>query len=420
MTNNGLIAGLDIGTTKVCAVIGERGEQGVLEITGVGLSPSTGLRQGVVVNIEATLNAVKEAIGAAEMMSGHEVSECWIGIGGKHIEGINSRGVVAISKKNTEDREIGPEDVAKVIEAAKAVVIPMDRSILEVLPHSYVVDNQKGIRDPLDMMGVRLEADVHIVTCQYTCAQNLNKCVNRAGFRVKDLILQSLAAGRAVLSQEEKDLGTVLVDLGGGSTNVLVYTDGAPYSTFTVPAGGADVTNDISKVKHISFEVAEKIKIDSGCCWEPLIENDEDILVPGVGGRPPMPIPRLEIAAIIKYRMKEIFEKVKEKMDIEDLSRRLGGGIVLTGGGAKLTGVAELAGEVFDVPVRSGSPIRFPELRGLVEEYRNPAYATAIGLLLEGNDREIKVQPEGITDVRKPIKDPLFSRLKFWVKREFI
>ena len=304
------MVGLDIGTTKVCAVIGERNEHGILAITGVGVCPSTGLRKGVVVNIEATLRSVAAAIEAAEMMSGREVEVCWTGIGGNHIDGINSRGVVAVTGKIRETREIGPEDINRVLEAARAVVIPMDRQVLEVIPQSYIVDDQRGIRDPLDMIGVRLEAEVHIITCSVTSAQNLIKCVNRAGFIVNDLILQSLAASRSVLTLEEKEIGVALLDLGGGTTDVLVYADGAPYSNVTIPAGGGMITSDISKVKNISFETAERIKIDTGCCWEGLFEEDEEVIVPGVGGRPPMPIPKSQILAIIRPRMEEIFKMV--------------------------------------------------------------------------------------------------------------
>jgi cell division protein FtsA len=415
-----LIVGLDIGTTKVCAVIGERNEQGILEITGVGLCPSTGLRKGVVVNIEATLRAVATAIEAAEMMSGREVRDCWTGIGGSHIDGINSRGVVAITGKKR-DREIGPLDIARVIEAARAVVIPMDRQILEVIPQTYIVDDQKGIRDPLDMIGVRLESEVHIITCSVTSAQNLIKCVNRAGFRVNDLVLQSLAAGRSILTAEEKDLGVALVDLGGGTTDVLVYVDGAPYATSTIPAGGTQVTNDISIIKNISFETAEKIKLDAGCCWESLLEEDEDIIVPGVGGRPPLPIPRSQILTIIRPRMEEIFKMVKERLDKLSLSRPLGGGVVLTGGGAQLSGVVELANTILRLPARVGSPIPSPGLGGLVEEYRSPAYATAVGLVLEGNDRESRADPERGTEARQGDKGDtlLFGKLKKWLKDEF-
>ncbi|GHV94130.1 cell division protein FtsA [Spirochaetia bacterium] len=414
-----MIVGLDIGTTKVCAVIGERNEQGILEITGVGVCPSTGLRKGVVVNIEATLRAVAAAIEAAEMMSGREAHDCWTGIGGSHIDGINSRGVVAITGKKRETREIGPEDIARVIEAARAVVIPMDRQILEVIPQNYIVDDQKGIRNPLDMIGVRLESEVHIITCSVTSAQNLVKCVNRAGFRVTDLVLQSLAAGRSILTQEEKDLGVALIDLGGGTTDMLVYTDGAPYSTSTIPAGGTQVTNDISIIKNISFETAEKIKLDAGCCWEALLEENEDIIVPGVGGRPPLPIPRSQILTIIKPRMEEIFKMVKEKLDKLNLSRPLGGGVVLSGGGAQLSGVVELANSILNLPARVGSPIPSPGLGGLVEEYRSPAYATAIGLVLEGNDRSAKLEGERGSEQADKKHADLLGKLKSWLTDEF-
>jgi cell division protein FtsA len=413
-----LVVGLDIGTTKVCAVIGERNERGVLEITGVGTSPSTGLRKGVVVNIEATLRSVAAAIEAAEMMSGREVHTCWTGIGGSHVDGINSRGVVAVTGKNRETREIGPEDVARVLEAARAVVIPMDRQVLEVIPQSYIVDDQRGIRDPLDMIGVRLESEVHIITCSVTGAQNLIKCVNRAGFRVNDLILQSLAAGRSVLTAEEKELGAALIDLGGGTTDVLVYAQGAPYSTIAIPAGGAQVTSDISILKNISFDTAERIKLDAGCCWEELLEADDEIIVPGVGGRPPLPIPRSQILGIIRPRMEEIFTMVKEKLDKLALSRPLGGGVVLTGGGALLSGAAELAFHIFKLPVRVGFPL---PVGGLVDEYRSPVYATAVGLALEGDEREGNAGSDRGMENRSREKGqtPLFSKLAEWLKEFF-
>jgi cell division protein FtsA len=411
------VAGLDIGTTKVCAVIGERNESGALEITGVGLCPSTGLRKGVVVNIEATLRSVAAAIEAAEMMSGREVNSCWTGIGGSHVDGINSRGVVAVTGKNRETREISRDDVGRVLEAARAVVIPMDRRVLEVIPQSYIVDDQKGIADPLDMIGVRLEAEVHIITCSVTSAENLIKCVNRAGFRVNDLILQSLAAGRSVLTGEEKEMGTALIDLGGGTTDVLVYAGGAPYSNTTIPAGGAQVTGDISIIKNIPFETAERIKLEAGCCWEDLLEGDDDIIVPGVGGRAPLPIPRSQIQAIIRPRMEEIFKMVKEKLDKLALSRPLGGGIVLTGGGAQLLGAAELANHVFKLPVRVGNPL---PVGGLVEEYRSPVYAAAVGLVLEGGDRESRTAAERGGEIRVREKGQgIFDKLSEWLQKEF-
>ena len=411
-----MVVGLDIGTTKVCAVIGELNENGTLEITGVGTCPSTGLRKGVVVNIEATLRSVSQAIEAAEMMSGREIFEVWTGIGGSHIEGINSRGVVAVTGKNREIREIGNDDIKRVLEAAQAVLIPMDRRLLEVIPQNYIVDDQKNIQDPLNMIGVRLEAEVHIITCSTTGAQNLIKCVNRAGFRVQDLILQTMAAGRAVLTPEEKELGVAVVDLGGGTTNMLVYSNGAPYSISTIPAGGTQVTSDISILRNISFETAEKIKIDAGCCWEPFLEEDDEIIVPGVGGRAPQAIPKSQILAIIRPRMEETFKLVKEKLDKLSFSRSLGGGVVLTGGGAQLLGAADLASHVFNLPVRVGVPL---PVGGLEVDYRNPAYATAVGLALEGYDRQ-KKEGIGVAGESKGQGGPrVWEKLKDWFEKEF-
>jgi cell division protein FtsA len=417
-----MIVGLDIGTTKVCAVIGERNGRGMLEITGLGICPSTGIKKGVVVNIEATLRSVSAAIEAAEIMRGREVHSCWTGIGGSHIDGINSRGVVTVSGKNRETREIGPGDLDRVLQVAREVVIPMDRQVLEVIPQSYIVDNQKGIRNPLDMLGMRLEAEVHIITCSSTSAQNLVKCVNRAGFKVNDLVLQSLAAGRSVLTQEEKDMGVALIDLGGGTTEVLVYADGAPYSTTTIPVGAEMVTQDISVIKSISFENAEKVKIDAGCCWESLLEGD-DVIIPGIGGRPTVSMPREHILEIVRPRVEEIYRLVKEKLDKLSLSRPLGAGIVLTGGGAMLSGAAELASHVFRMPVRIGNPLPMPGLSG---EYNNPSYATAIGLALEGSDRENRGTEEGAGEPisARPGGDFLgigksIGKLTDWLKKEF-
>jgi cell division protein FtsA len=385
-----LVVGLDIGTTKVCVVIGERNENGILEIIGAGVCPSVGMRKGIPVNIDGAIKSITEAVEKAEFMSGREVHACWTGIGGSHIEGINSRGVVAISGQKRMNREIDEEDIYRVIEAARAVVIPLDRQIIQTIPQSYIVDDHKGIKSPLGMIGVRLEVEVHMITASSTSIENLLRCVNRAGFKAvkSGLLLQVLAAGRSVLTPEEQELGIALIDLGGGTTDVLVYSDGAPYSTFTIPVGGVDVTRDISTIKSISIEVAEQIKQESACCWEPLLENDDDILVPRMGGQPPLKIPRSHIYAIVRPRMEEIFDLVKQKLDCLGLPRPLSGGLVITGGGAALSGVVELAGEVFKMPVRIGTPIRFANLGGLIDNYQTPAYATAIGLVLEGDRRE--------------------------------
>ena len=423
MANEDMIVGLDIGTTKVCVVIGERNQKGVIEITGVGVSPSAGMRRGVVVNIEATIKSIIEAVEAAEMMSGREIHVCWTGIGGSHIEGINSRGVVAISGQKRENREISKDDMYRVIEAARAVVIPLDRQIIQTIPQCYIVDDHRGIKDPLGMIGVRLEAEVHIITSSATSAENLLRCVNRAGFKASKslLLLQVLAAGRAVLTPEEQELGVALLDLGGGTTDVLVYVDGAPYSTFTIPVGGVEVTKDISTLKSISIEAAEKIKTESACCWEPLLEHDDDILVSSMTGRPPVAIPRSHIYGIVRPRMEEVFDLVKQKLDCLNLPRPLSGGIVLTGGGASLIGAAELAAEIFKLPVRLGFPIRFANLGGLVNEYHDPGYATAIGLVLEGDKRE----EEDVVERNPPPRQPIpgkkkianpFARVKDWFK----
>jgi len=417
-----IVVALDIGSAFIRVLICEREEDGILKIIGSGLKPSTGLRKGVVVNIEATLRAVAEAVEDAEMMAGLQVEDCWAGIGGNHINGLNSRGVVGITgkKRDTKEREISQEDVDRVIEAAKAVVIPTDRQILEVIPQNFKVDDQRGIRNPLDMLGIRLECEVHIITVAVTGAQNLIKCVNRAGFRVNELILQTLAAASAVITQEEMDLGAVLVDLGAGTTDVLVYVDGTPYSTYTIPAGGTQATNDISIIKNISFDNAEKIKIDAGCCWESFLEDDEVVIVPGVGGRPPMSIPRSQILTIIKPRMEELFKMVKQHLDSLSLSRPLGGGVILTGGGAQLHGVVELANDVLKLPARLGTPIPTQDLGGLVEEYRTPSYATVVGLALEGAKRAC-FDAENISGSRQADgkSSALIDKFKAWLKEEF-
>ena len=421
MNKDDVIVGLDIGSTKTCAVIGEMdSETGLLEITGVGTRPSTGLKKGVVTNIEATLRSIETAISDAEMMSGKTVKNCWTGIGGSHVTGIPSRGAVAVrktreSRSNSDAREISEDDIDRVLSIAREVPIPMDREILEVIPQNYIVDGQRGIRDPRDMIGVRLEVEAQIITCSVTGAQNLIKCVNRAGFKVNGLVLQHLAAGRSVLLPGEKDLGVALIDLGGGTTDLLVYYDGSPFSTATIPAGGVQVTNDISVLRKISIEYAEKIKLDAGCCWAPFLEEDSDILVPGIGGRPPKPIPKSEILAIIKPRMEEIFKMVEEKLDKISGGRSLGAGIVLTGGGALLPGAAELAADIFDLPVRVGMP---RSEAGLAEEYRNPAYATAMGLVLEGFEREGKLAT-GEIRTREKTKNSIWDQLKNWLEKEF-
>jgi cell division protein FtsA len=410
-----VVVGLDIGTSRIRAVIGEISDTGVFQITGVGTSPSTGLRKGVVVNIENTVRAVSQAVEAAEMMSGLEVSHCMIGIGGTHIDGLNSRGVVAVTGKGRDNREIGPDDINRVIDAAKAVVIPMDRQVIHVIPQSYIVDEQRGVKDPRNMIGVRLESEVHIITGSVTSVQNMVKCVNRALLAVDEYMFHALAAVKSVMTEEERELGSILIDLGGGTTDVLVMADGAPLLTAVLPVGGIQVTNDISIVKGISAETAERIKLDAGCCWLPLIEDNEEVILPGVGGRPPVVIPRSEICEIVQPRMAEIFSMVNEKIASVTKSRQLSGNVVITGGGALLPGVVELASEIFNTQaVRIGIPGNFG---GLTSEYRSPDYATVLGLVLAAYERrkEAPAEPEKREHSVKPVAD----RIRGWLKEFF-
>ena len=376
MTSEDLVVGLDIGTTKICAIIGGINENGMIEILGVGTTPSKGLRRGVIVNIESTVKSIVTAVESAELMSGREITGVFSGIAGNHIEGINSRGVVAVVGR---DREISPEDVDRVIDAGKAIAFPMDREVLHVIPQEFIVDNQRGVRNPIGMMGVRLEAEVHIITGSVSSAQNIVKCVNRAGFRVDDMVLEPLASAKAVLTNDEKELGSLLIDLGGGTTDVLVHLDGAPYYTEILAVGGDQVTNDLSIVLKTPNDAAEKIKIASGCCYLDLIHGDEEVSIPGVGGRPPTIRPKREIVQIIEPRMEEILTMVRDKIAVKGYHKLIGGGLVLTGGGSLIPGTIELAQDVFGLPARIGYPVK---LGGLVEEYYSPMYATGIGLVL--------------------------------------
>ncbi|KGE73512.1 cell division protein FtsA [Spirochaeta lutea] len=415
MSNDDILVGLDIGTSKICAVIAEIPETGGIDILGVGVAPSNGLRKGVVINIEATLRSVSAAIERAENMAGREVSHVITGISGAHIEGLNSRGVVAVTSK---DREIGMIDVERVMDAAKAVVLPMDRELIHVIPQEFIVDDQRGVKDPIDMIGVRLEAEAHLITGSVTAAQNLLKCVNRAGFKVDEIALDVLVASQAVLSRDEMELGTMLIDIGGGTTDVILYKNGAPLYTNVVPVGGAEVTSDLSIMLQTPMDTMEEIKLTSGCCYAPMLEGDDsEIIIPGVGGRPPIAADRLTLCEYIQPRMTEIFSMVRDKVEHEAHFTRwqnLGGGIVLTGGGALLQGAAELAGDIFSVPVRIGLP---HGIGGLTPEFQRPDLASAVGLILH---RAKKMISEGVDESRgfetSRKKGTRFESLKKWFK----
>lgn len=404
------LVGLDIGTTKVTAAIGEYSDEGRLEIVGLGSSPSYGLRRGVVINIESTLKSVYAAIEAAEQQAGREVDSVITGIAGGHIEGLNSRGVVAVTGKG---REITQADVDRVIDAAKAVVIPIDREVLHVIPQEYIVDDSGAIKDPIDMIGVRLEAEVHIITGSVTSAQNLVKCVNRAGFKVDEIVLESLAASKAVLTADEMELGVLLIDLGGGTTDIILHLEGAPYFTSVLPVGGSQVTGDLAIMLKTPNESAERIKREAGCCYAPLVEEEsEPVIIPGVGGRPPLAVQRADISGIIEPRMMEIFQMVRERVEKKGYLKHLGGGVVLTGGGALLPGTVELAQEVFETAARVGQP---GNLGGIGSEYQSPEYATAVGLVLYGDE----VGAPGV-DVKSPAAPPgIFHGLRNWIRNFF-
>jgi cell division protein FtsA len=396
----------------VCAVIGEFDDSGELVITGVGTSPSSGLRKGIVVNIESTLKSIISAIEDAEFMSRQKVSAVFTAISGAHIEGTNSRGVVAVTGR---EKEITREDIGRVIEAARALAIPMDRAIIHVIPQEFIVDGQRGIRDPLGMIGVRLEAEIHLITGSLTSAQNLAKCVNRAGLKVADIVLGSLAAAKAVLSKEEKELGSLLIDMGGGTTDILVYMDGAPYYTSVMPVGGDQVTGDISIMLKTPMDSAEKIKREAGCCHPAFVEEGQEIIIPRLGGRPPLALARKDLCAIIQPRVAEIFTMVRGRIESKGYAGKLSGGVVLTGGGALLPGIVEMAEEMFGVAARIGIPAR---PGGLTPEFQSPDYAAAVGLVMFGAEY---LRPEGqeAVGLEKPPAGGILPSLRRWLRNFF-
>lgn len=372
-----IVVGLDIGTTKICTIIGELTPGGQVDIIGIGSTPSKGLRKGVVVNIDNTVESIKKATQEAEHMAGVKADSVFAGIAGGHIKGFNSRGVIAVSGRN---KEITQADVERVIDAAKAIAIPMDREVLHILPQEFIIDDQDGIKEPLGMSGTRLEAEVHIVTGAVTSAQNIIKCVNRAGLGVNDIVLEQLASSEATLMADERELGVVLVDIGGGTTDIAVFAKGSIWHTQVLALGGDNITNDISIGLRTPLHEAEEIKRKYGCTLSSLIEEGETIEVPSVGGRPPRVLSRHMLCEIVQPRMEEIFGLVQRELNkagYEDLA----GGAVITGGAAIMEGVPELAEQIFDMPVRRGLPMG---IGGLKDVVNNPMYATGVGLVLYG------------------------------------
>jgi cell division protein FtsA len=373
-----LIVGLDIGTSKVVALVGEvTADQGI-EVIGIGSHPSRGLKRGVVVNIESTVQSIQRAVEEAELMAGCEIHSVFAGIAGSHVRSLNSHGVVAIR-----DREVQPADVEHVIDAAKAVAIPADQKILHVLPQEFIIDGQEGIRDPVGMSGVRLEAKVHIVTGAESAAQNIEKCIQRCGLAVDDVVLEQLASSYSALTEDEKDLGVCLVDIGGGTTDIAVFSHGAIRHTAVIPIAGDQVTNDIAVSMRTPTQNAEEIKLRYACALSQLANPDETIEVPSVGDRPARRLARQTLAEIVEPRYEELFGLIHEELRRSGFEEVIAAGIVLTGGSSKMEGAIELAEEVFHVPVRLGMP---SGVRGLAEVANNPIHSTGVGLLLYGRD----------------------------------
>ncbi|WP_428262773.1 cell division protein FtsA [Haliangium sp.] len=370
-----IIVGLDIGTDKIAAIVGEYTEEGI-DIIGIGTAASRGLRKGVVVNIDATVQAIQKAIDEAENMAGCEISTVYAGISGGHVRGLNSHGIVAVK-----DKEVRDADLARVIDAAKAVAIPMDREVLHVLPQQYIMDEQDGIRDPLGMAGVRLEAKVHIVTTAVTSAQNVVKCANRCGLQVADIVLEPLASAEAVLEDDEKELGVALIDIGGGTADMLLYVDGAIVHTAVLPLGGGHITNDIAVGLRTPLEAAEQIKKRYGCALPTLVEEGETMEVPSVGGRDARILSRQLLVSIVEPRVEEIFEHIRQELLRSGYWDSMAAGVVLTGGCTIMEGIPEMAESVLELPARRGIPRR---IGGLTDVVKSPVYATGVGLVRYG------------------------------------
>ena len=408
-SDRNLLVGLDIGTSKVVAIVGEIKTDGALEIIGIGSHPSRGLKKGVVVNIGSTVQSIQRAVEEAELMAGCEIHSVYAGIAGSHVRSINSHGIVAIK-----DKEVVQGDVERVIDAAKAVAIPADQKILHVLPQEYIIDSQEGIRDPIGMSGVRLEAKVHIVTGADSAAQNIVKCVQRCGLAVDDIVLEQLASSYAVLTEDEKDLGVCVVDIGGGTTDIAVFGGGAIRHTAVIPIAGDQVTNDIAVSMRTPTQYAEDIKIKYACALSQLANPDETIEVPSVGDRPPRRLARQTLAEIVEPRYEELFGLVRDELRRAGLEESVATGIVLTGGSAKMEGAVELAEEVFHMPVRLGVP---QYVSGLVDVVSNPIHATGVGLLLYAKSNLDMQRTEGplLAGGMKSI----IERMKAWFQGNF-
>jgi len=407
-----VFVGLDIGTTKIACIISELDSNKEMKIIGVGVTPSDGLRKGVVINIEKTVKSIRKAVEEAELMAGIDVDSVYVGIAGDHIRAINSRGVIATKG---DKNEITKQDVIRAIDNAQAVSIPMDREILHVIPQEFIVDDQKGIKDPIGMCGVRLETQVHIITGAVTSAQNIYKSVDKAGLKVIDLVLEPLASSYAVLEEDEKELGVAMIDMGGGTIDIAIYAEDSIRHTAVVGLGGEYVTKDIAIGIRTPIDKAEEIKKQFGCAYLPLVKNDEYVSVPGVGGREQREVSRAVLASIIEPRVEEILSLALREIKRTEYAEMLGAGIVLTGGGALMEGIQELSEKIFEMPVKIGIPRGFG---GLTEAARTPVHATGVGLC------KYAIDMHGKDDTPKSLKGDdsfkkIFEKMKQWVKEFF-
>ena len=397
------IAGLDIGTSKVAAVLAEV-LPGGLEIIGIGNHPSYGMKKGVVVDIDSTVQSIQRAVEEAELMAGCQVDSVYAGIAGSHVRGINSVGIVAIR-----DGEVYQQDIDRVIDAAKAMAIPADQRVLHVLPQEYLIDSQEGVKQPLGMSGVRLEAQVHVVTCATNAMQNIEKCIERCELAVNDIILEQLAASHSTLTEDERNLGVCFVDIGGGTTDIAVFTDGAIRHTAVIPIAGDQVTNDIAMALRTPTQHAEEIKIKYACALTQLAKADDMVLVPGAGDRAPRELSRQTLAEVVEPRYEELFTLVQAELQRGAHEDKAAAGVVLTGGSAKMQGVVELAEEIFHMPVNLAAP---RGVAGLADVVHNPIYATGVGLAMYGQERE---QSNGGQDARRMPWRGLLARAKGWL-----
>ena len=402
-----MVVGLDIGTSKVVAIVGEVDEHGAIEVVGIGSHPSRGMKKGVVVDIESTVTAIQRAVEEAELMAGCQIHSVHVGIAGSHIRSMNSHGIVAIK-----DGEVYRQDLDRVLDAAQAVAIPADQKVLHVLPQEYVIDNQGGIKEPLGMSGVRLEAKVHLVTCAVNAAQNIEKCIQRCGLEVDSIVLEQVASSYSVITQDERDLGVCLVDIGGGTSDIAIFTDGSIRHTGVIPIAGDQVTNDIAMALRTPTQHAEEIKIRYACALTQLAGPDQTIKVPSVGDRPPRDLSRQSLAEVVEPRYDELFTLIQSELRRSGFEELVPAGIVLTGGTSKMEGVVELAEEIFHMPVRVGSP---QHASGLNDIIRNPIYATAVGLLIYGAELG-----EGATPAREStLSGNLLAGIKNWFGKHF-